>query len=175
MSIKFTVFGHVTNFKLLGINFQPDFNFSEYVSTLITVCNQRLYLLTQLKKQGLGLAETDIVFNAIILSKIIYAIPALAGYFTESQIKQISAIFNKAKRWQLITDNYDFNVIVDNLQSSLFQQSKSTQHCLNHLYEPTHNTSSISLRARGHNFYVPFIKYDHNNKHFLHRCLVHYQ
>ena len=157
----------VNKFKLLGVVFQPDFQFSEYISTLITTCNQRLYLLVQLKRQGLGLAETDMVFKAIILSKITYVLPALVGYFNESQIKQVCAIFNKAKRWQLITENYDFNAIAESLQSNLFQQSKSCAHCLNHLYEPSHNISLMTLRDRGHKFYVPFVKYDHSSKHFV--------
>ena len=50
--------------------------------TLITICNQRLYLLTHLKKQGLKLTETDNVFKSIILTKLIYATPALFGYLT---------------------------------------------------------------------------------------------
>lgn len=165
----------VYSFRLLGVLFHPDLQFSEHISTIITVCNQRLYLLTQLRKQGLGISETDMVFKAIILSKIIYAIPALFGYFTENHISQISAIFKKAKRWQLTIDLYDFPAIIERLHYRLFQSSRSPTHCLNHLYQPSQNTSSMVLRNRGHSFHVPFVKYDFNTKHFIHRCLQKYQ
>lgn len=165
----------VESFRLLGIQFHKDLQFSEYFSTLITVCNQRLYLLTQLKKQGLGLSETDIVFKAIVLSKIIYALPMLIGYFTEGHIQQVCSIFKKAKRWQLTTDEYDFRTIAQNLQYNLFQQSKSSSHCLYHLYTPNLNTSATVLRDRGHRFHVPGLKYDFNSKIFIIKCLIQYR
>jgi len=49
----------------------------------VTVCNQRLYLLAQLKRQGLDLSALDSVFNAIIASKILYALPVYCGYLTQ--------------------------------------------------------------------------------------------
>ena len=165
----------VNSFKLLGVTFHPQLQFSEHISTLITVCNQRLYLLTQLKKQGLRLSETYMVFKAIILSKIIYAIPVLLVYFTESHISQICAIFKKARQWQLTVEVIDFVALVEKLQYNLFQKSRSSTHCLNHLYQPSQNTSAMVLRNKGHNFNVPYVKFDFNTKHFIHRCLSKYQ
>ena len=50
---------------------------------VVTVCNQRLYLLAQLKRQGLDLSALDSVFNAIIANKILYALPVHYGYLTQ--------------------------------------------------------------------------------------------
>jgi len=50
-----------------------DLNFSQQVESVVTVasllrtCNQRLYLLAQLKKQGLGISALDSVFKDIVL------------------------------------------------------------------------------------------------------------
>ena len=90
----------VSEFKLLGVLFQTDFRFNDYISTLVTICNQ-------LKKQGLKLAETDNVFKSIILTKLIYALTVLFGYLTEHQIDQINSVFRRARKWQLTTDEYD--------------------------------------------------------------------
>ena len=87
-------------------------------------------LLTQLKKQGLKLAETDNVFKSIILTKLIYALPVLSGYLTEHQIEQINSVFRKARKWQLTTDEYDIVAIADKLRYHLFQQSKCVTHCI---------------------------------------------
>ena len=165
----------VTEFRLLGVLFDSEFRFSKYINNLITVCNQRLFLLTRLKKQGLGLPETDSVFKAIIFSKILYALPMLAGYFTENHRQQITSIFNKARRWQLILTNFDIQSIIERTQSDLFRRSKSSSHCLNHLYEPTLNTSAMVLRNRGHSFHIPRLRYSFNANSFINRCLSLYK
>jgi len=42
----------------------------------------KCYLLAQLlKKQGLGMSTMDYIFNAIVLNKILYALPVYFGYF----------------------------------------------------------------------------------------------
>lgn len=165
----------VNSFRLLGIQINPELKLSDYIDSMITVCNQRLYLLTQLKRQGLGLAETDNVFKAIILNKITYALPVVFGYLTEYNKQQISAIFHKARKWQLTNSAYDFENTAMAMQFKLFQQSKSTTHCLNHLYTPTHNTSNMQLRDRGHNFHIPQIRFEFNSKSFINRCLLQYR
>ena len=50
--------------------FCSDLRFNSHISKVLTTCNQRLYLISQLKKQGLTVTGTEIVFNAIVLSKI---------------------------------------------------------------------------------------------------------
>ena len=54
-------------FKLLGVVFQTDFRFNEYISTLVTICNQRLYLLTQLKNRDLNLLKLIMFSNQLFL------------------------------------------------------------------------------------------------------------
>ena len=61
----------VNEFKLLGVYFCSDLRFNSHISKVLTTCNQRLYLISQLKKQGLTVTGTEIVFNAIVLSKIL--------------------------------------------------------------------------------------------------------
>jgi len=46
----------VTAAKLLGVHLkQNNLNFSQHVDAVITTCNQRLYLLAQLKRQNLDI------------------------------------------------------------------------------------------------------------------------
>ena len=42
------------------------------LSRLFVICNQKLFLLAQLKKQGLGVYALHSVYNAIVLKKILY-------------------------------------------------------------------------------------------------------
>ena len=59
--------------KLLGVHLTQNLTFSQHIDAVVTVCNQRLYLLAQLIRQGLYLSALDSVFrpNAIIANKIL--------------------------------------------------------------------------------------------------------
>jgi len=46
------------------------------------VCNQRLYLLSQLRKQDLSDECVAVVYDAIVLSKVLYASSACGGYIS---------------------------------------------------------------------------------------------
>ena len=81
----------VNEFKLLGVYFCSDLRFNSHISKVLTTCNQRLYLISQLKKQGLTVTGTEIVFNAIVLSKILYALPVFYSFYlsiTSNKLKQ---------------------------------------------------------------------------------------
>jgi len=46
---------------------------SEHVQHTVSVCNQRLYLLCQLKWQNLPAECLDRIFDAIVIYKLMYA------------------------------------------------------------------------------------------------------
>jgi len=60
------------------------------------VARQRLYLLQLLKRQGLDSTCLDVLFEAIVLSTMLYAMPAFSGYLTESDVNSLQAVINKA-------------------------------------------------------------------------------
>ena len=72
--------------KLLGIFIDSKLMFSEHVERLLGVCNQRLYLLSQLRKQGLSDECVAVVYDAaaIVLSKVLYALSAWGGYIGQA-------------------------------------------------------------------------------------------
>jgi hypothetical protein len=76
-------------------------NFNDHASSIVTVCNQRLYLLSLLRKQGLGIDECDCVLQAIVLSRVRYALPMYFKYLTSDMVEKINAIFRKAYKWHL--------------------------------------------------------------------------
>ena len=66
--------------KLLGIFIDLKLSFCEHVEHLRSVCNQRLCLLSQLRKQCLSDKCTGIVYGAIVLSEVLYALSGWGGY-----------------------------------------------------------------------------------------------
>jgi len=41
--------------KILGVHLRQNINFSRHVDATVSTCNQRLYLLAQLRRQGLDI------------------------------------------------------------------------------------------------------------------------
>jgi len=61
--------------KLLGVILQNNFNVNSHVNYVLTLCSQRLFLLKRLRDQGLNYRQLDTVFQAIVVSRILYALP----------------------------------------------------------------------------------------------------
>jgi len=158
----------VNSFKLLGVLLTSDLNFGAHVSNIVTLCNQRLYLLTQLRKQGLCIGECDVILQAIVVSRLRYALPMFYRFLTADMINRINAVFRKAKKWSLTNYLYSIENIADEMQINLFQTSKMSNHCLHHLYAvKNRDDTRMTLRPRGHDYELPVVKYDISAKNFI--------
>ena len=91
----------VLSTKVLRVWLQSDLGMGIHVDTIAQICKQRLYLLTQLKKQGLSQSLLKVVFEAIVISQISYMAPAWRGYSSRADIDLIQELFVKARRWEL--------------------------------------------------------------------------
>ena len=65
---------------------------------------QRLYLLQQLKCQGLSRDALHIVFTAIVLSVVTYALPAFSGQLSSGDKDRLDGLFRKAFKRGLCSD-----------------------------------------------------------------------
>ena len=61
--------------NLLGVIFTGKLSFDEHVDFVFTVYSQRVYLLKLLRSQSLPIQQLHMVFMALILSRITYALP----------------------------------------------------------------------------------------------------
>jgi len=98
--------------KLLGVFSDSKLLFTEHAERLLGVCNQRLYLLSQLRKQGLSDECVAVVYDAIVLSKVLYALSAWGGYIGQAFKDRIDASVRKAFRWKLTRKQYTFYGLV---------------------------------------------------------------
>ena len=89
----------VLSAKLLGVTFCSNLKFDDHAKNVLTICSQRCYLLRCLKGQGLPAKELNIVFCAIVMSRILYALPALGGFLTYELTAKIDSFLRKAVRW----------------------------------------------------------------------------
>jgi len=116
-------------------------------------------LLSQLRKQGLSDKCIGIVYDAIVLSKVLYALSGWGGCISLVLIDRIDASFCKAYRWKLTCTQYNFNDLLFDVDSKLFVCSKSELHCL-HMLPLRSSSSQMTLRPRGHSCDAPRVVYD---------------
>ena len=76
--------------KLLGF-FQGSFNFVTHVDGILKLCSQPIFLLRQLRDQGMPLQQLHVIFQAIILNRIIYAIPVWGPFVSADLWQKIRA------------------------------------------------------------------------------------
>jgi len=72
--------------KLLGVIFADSFHFDSHVYNILTICSQRFYLMRNLTDQGLSTNQLNIVFDAIILSRIAWGVCAWSGFLSAELI-----------------------------------------------------------------------------------------
>jgi len=160
----------VKSVKLLGIYFTDTLSMKEHIDQTVAVCNQRLYLLCQLKRQNLSVECLDRIFDAIIVSKLLYASPSWYGYTNTEQFNTIQKLFTKAHRWGLTETLYDAGDLFEGRDLQLFKSMCHSSHCLNHLLPPERNVS-YNLRARGHAHQLIAHKYARTRNSYIVRTL----
>jgi hypothetical protein len=84
----------VNEAKLLGVIFTNNFHFDSHINYLLKVCSQRSYLIRTLRDQGLSRKQLNIVFDAIILSRIMYASQSWSGFISHELIGRIDGFFD---------------------------------------------------------------------------------
>jgi len=85
----------VQSAKLLGVIFQSTFSFVDHVDYVLKICSQRIYLLKQLRDQGLPLQKLHTVFQAIVLSRLMYPLPAWSPLLNVELVHKIDDLTNK--------------------------------------------------------------------------------
>jgi len=85
---------------------------------------------------GVFYFEPPCIFKAIVLDKLLYALPGYHGYLTEGQKGVLRRVLDKAILVEAssLLRYYDLDVLAENVQYKLFRHSCQERHCLSHLY-----------------------------------------
>jgi len=83
--------------RLLGVMFSRNLNFDEHVTFVLSICSQRLYLIELLRSQGMPGSKLHVIFVALIISRIFYALSAWGGFLNSQQISRIIAFCRKVR------------------------------------------------------------------------------
>lgn len=159
--------------KLLGVTLQHDLRFSSHVSELITSCSQRMFLLRSLKGKGLTATNIEIIFNAIIIGRIIYALPVWGSYLTAHDMARIDKLFSRCQKYGYCKAPPTFNALLKHADTVLFKAIQSPLHPL-HSILPLKRPLLNLTRFKGHDYAIPNVKFDLYKKSFLIRSLFNF-
>jgi len=101
------------------------------VRNLQIVARQRLRFLQLLKRQGLDSTCLYVVFKAIVLSTMVYAMPAFSGYLTESDVNLLQDVINRSLKLRYLSSVPDLRSLISRADRQLFDKlNTNPQHCL---------------------------------------------
>ena len=100
-------------------------------------------------------SKLHVIFVALIVSRICYALSDWGGFLNSQQINRINAFFRKVRQFRLCspTSECDISVYPRMADSKLFNHIQSQSHCLSYLLPPVKH--HLGLRPRGHSFALP--------------------
>ena len=160
--------------KLLVVLLTPTLSMQLHVKYTISILNQRLYLLNQLRKQELNVGGLTQVFMALIVARFQYALPALAGQLSADDLHKVDAVFSKARRWQLTSHTSNSADLIEQCDKQLFRATLNPAHCLCSIVPPKKNMYGRNLRKKGHGRELPLAKTKLYKDSFLIRCIYKY-
>ena len=158
---------------LLGIILNSDLSWSPQIKHVLSQITQRFYLLGQLKNMSMERSMLDQVFQALIISRIRYAIEAISGNLNTADIDQIDAMFRKARRWGIASVVHTYEEIAADADTNLVRKiGTNTKHVLyrtvpkvkcNERYELRNNNRSYNVSmAKNNKFRNSFIQRNFN-------------
>ena len=118
----------------------------------------------------LGGGEFGILGVSPRRKRILYALPAFYGFILQRDVDRIDAMFRKAKRWGITTDEFNMDFLSTLSDSRLLNHIKFDQHCLHHLLPQVHEVPSYNLRGRPTSYEIPRAKISKLLNSFIHRC-----
>jgi len=162
----------VTEARLLGVIISGKFNFTSHVNYALSVCSQRLHLLKLLRQHGLPLNELNIVYNAIIVSRITYALPVWAGFLTADLVNKINSLLKKCHKWGYSKQCNTLAGLIEQADDTFFKSLQRPTHCAQYLLPPL-KPNVRSLRPRKHNYTLPKCKTNIHKNSCICRWLYH--
>ena len=125
-----------------------------HVNFVLSQCSQRLYLLKLLRSQGLSTAQLDQVSQAIIVSRLRYALPVWSVFLTADLINRIQALLKRLFKFGYSSHLISFSDLIKSCSAELFENAHKSNHCLHELFF-SHVHRLESLHPRGHDLMLP--------------------
>ena len=118
----------VESMNVLGVTLNCSLKSNLHINRTMDNLGHKFYFLKMLKSKGLPGTELDVVFRALILSRITYAIQSWWGFAQASEKQRINALLKRSFRWGYTKEKLDIESIASNLNQRLFKNIEKNQH-----------------------------------------------
>ena len=109
------------------------------------------------RDQGLPRHHLNTVFDALVLSRIRYAISAWSGFLSAELTSQVDSFLKRAFKYGFCSILYTIEAIAEDADIDLFCKMKNTHHYAHSLLPPVKSCTHY-LRPKGHKYELP--RYD---------------
>jgi hypothetical protein len=146
----------VTSMVILGVTVTNNFSFKEHIDSTLNSCSQSLHALRTLRAHGLKEQLIHKIYQATVLSKIMYCSPVWRGFLSSNEMCRLESFLRKSIKLNFCNPNQlSFEMLFNKADSVLFNKIISNpQHVLYPLL-----TSKVdhahNLRRRAHDFKLP--------------------
>ena len=163
----------VSTAKLLGVTLCEILRFDVHVGNVLKMCSQRVYLLKLLRDQGLPRPQLNIVFDALVLSRLRYAVHVWSGFMSVELKGQVNSFLKRVFKCGFCSKLHTIEAIADDADTDLFRKMANPLHCLHSLLPPV-KSCNHDLRPKGHIYELPRCDSEMHKKSFVSRCLFKY-
>ena len=134
---------------------------------MLSQISQKYYLLGQLRDMSLDITVLDQLFNALVLSRLRYAIEAISGNLLAADRVRINTALQKAKRWMLTFKIYEYELMAEKADARFAKRILSKEHCLHHLLPEIRKNNRYELRNNDKTYDFPLIKNEKYKNSFI--------
>ena len=93
---------------------------------ILKVCSQRIFLLKQLRAQEMPLEQLHTIFQAIILQRLAYALPAWGPFLNVDLKHKIDDFLKRSYRYGFTKEIFHIQTIIDSVTYDLFNKVKAS-------------------------------------------------
>jgi hypothetical protein len=87
--------------KFLAILITNNFHFDSHTNFILKTCNQPSHLVRKFRDQGLSIEQLIMAFEALVLSRLMYASQSWVGFLTQELVGRIDAFLRRLYKYVL--------------------------------------------------------------------------
>ena len=120
---------------MFGVLFQSNLKMDSFDDQyILSQCAQRMYLIKLMQHKGMPQRQVSVVTYSIVVSCILYALPAWGGFLSAELINRINAFFRRViKRFGYIDTVLTVDEVLSQSEYDLFVKTSIPGHSLHHL------------------------------------------